>query len=119
MSSPTVDNLNRRLQLIGDLLDAAQDLSAAAHRASRSRRRARHGATLRPGLGTPLWNALAAAIAPLLRPRGEKSRLARFLGVAPQRVHDYFVRRHAAPDAERTLRLMHWLALRRQGINPS
>jgi len=65
-----------------------------------------------------MWNALVHSVAPLLRPWGEKSRLARILGVPPQRVHDYFVRRTAAPDAERTLQLMHWLVRRRQGLNP-
>ena len=110
--------LNRALEPVGALLFVAQELARVARRAHHARTRRRYGSTLRPGIGTPLWNALVDSIAPLLRPRGEKSRLARQLGVPPQRVHDYFVRRRAAPDAERTLQLMHWLALRREGINP-
>ena len=35
----------------------------------------RRGATLRPGVDTPLWRALATAILPLLRRRGAKARL--------------------------------------------
>ncbi len=119
MTSPAAASVNRALEPVGALLAVAQELARAARQGSRARRRVRCGSTLRPGAGTPLWNALAVSIASLLRPHGEKSRLARLLGVPPQRVHDYFVRRQAAPDAERTLRLMLWLSLRREGINPS
>jgi len=118
MTSLSAAQLNRRLESVGALLAVAQELSRVAHQTYRRLRRKRQGATLRPGTGTPLWNALAYSVAPLLRARGEKSRLARLLSVPPQRVHDYFVRRQASPDAERTLRLLHWLALRRQGIHP-
>jgi uncharacterized alpha-E superfamily protein len=55
---------------------------------------------------------------PWLGRYGEKSRLARVLGVPPQRVHDYFIARRAAPDAERTLLILHWLVQRRQGLHP-
>ena len=49
---------------------------------------------------------------PQLRRRGEKINLGRELGVPPQRIHEYFVARTAAPDAERTLALLVWLARR-------
>lgn len=88
----------------------AQELAREARRRHARLSRRRRGATLRPGLGTPLWNALVHSLIPYLRPWGEKSRLARALRVPPQRVHDYFVRRSATPDAERTLELILWLA---------
>lgn len=75
---------------------------------SQSARR-RPGTTLRPGLGTPQWNALVRAVRPLLAPRGAQSRLARLLGLPPQRIHEYFVARTSAPDAERTIQLLAWL----------
>ena len=77
--------------------------------------RVRRGATLRPGARTPLWSAVAQAVRPHLSRRGEKSKLARILGVPPQRVHDYFKAGTQAPDAERTLLLLVWLAGKRDG----
>lgn len=57
-----------------------------------------------------LWAALVGRVLPLLEKRGEKAKLARELGVSRQQVHAYFKARTAAPDAERTLRLILWLA---------
>ena len=110
--------LNRELVIVEPLVVLARELTRAANRVHHGLTRRRCGATLRPGPQTPMWMALVLMVAPLLRPRGEKSRLARILGVPPQRVHEYFVRRTSAPDAERTLLLIHWLAQRRQGLNP-
>lgn len=75
----------------------------------------RRGATLRPGAGTPLWIALARAVAPHLRRRGEKSKLARVLGVSPGRMYEFFNAQTAMPDAERALFLLLWLNARQHG----
>lgn len=102
----------RNLMLIAELLVMpAEELARAAARRV-LRPPAKRNATLRPGLDTPLWNALVAAVRPQLRRRGEKINLGRELGVPPQRIHEYFVARTAAPDAERTLALLVWLARR-------
>jgi hypothetical protein len=65
-----------------------------------------------------MWNALAAAVRPYLHRRGEKAQLARLILTHRGRVHAYFVRGTAMPDAERTLLLLQWLALRRAGRSP-
>jgi len=83
---------------------------AAKNRANRNRKRV--GRTRRPGIDTPLWNALAARARVYLKKRGAKSNLARILGVPRQRVSDYFVAGSQAPDAERTLQLLFWLIAR-------
>ena len=57
-----------------------------------------------------LWGALVARVEPHLEKRGEKAKLGRELGVSRQQIHAYFKSRTAAPDAERTLRLIVWLA---------
>lgn len=67
--------------------------------------------TLRPGPDTPMWNALVLAVRPHLRRRGSKINLGRELGLPPQRINEFFVARTAAPDAERTLALLRWLAM--------
>ena len=77
------------------------------------RARVRPWQRLRPGVDTPLWNALAAAVERQLRRRGAKSRLARFLGISRQRVHLLLVAKSAYPDAERALLLQLWLQARR------
>jgi hypothetical protein len=118
MSLYAAARVDRALRRVDPLVRLAEELARAARRTHHKLTRRPRGSTRRPGPATPMWNALVHSITPLLRPWGEKSRLARILGVPPQRVHDYFVRRTAAPDAERTLQLMHWLALRREGLNP-
>ena len=100
------------------LIWVAQELARIAATQVSARRVRRRGATLRPGASTPMWNALVQAVRPYLNKRGEKIKLGRILGVPPQRVHDYFVARTAAPDAERTLLLLHWLSQRRAGFQP-
>lgn len=96
---------------------AARELVRQAQ-ASRPAPRRKRGATLRPGAGTPQWSALAEAVRPYLAKRGERARLARLLGVDAARIHEYFVKHSAMPDAERTLLLAQWLALRRAGRQP-
>ncbi len=104
-------------ELLDMLAGAAVDLSRKS--AKRITRKPRpHGCTLRPGLDTPNWNALAEAVEPFLKKRGEPAQLARLLQVHRARVHEYFVRGAAMPDAERTLELLHWLSQRRRGQRP-
>ncbi|OHE77896.1 MAG: hypothetical protein A3G75_07635 [Verrucomicrobia bacterium RIFCSPLOWO2_12_FULL_64_8] len=69
----------------------------------------------RPGVDTPLWNNLAHAVEAQLKRRGEKARLARFLGVSRQRLHMLVVAKTAYPDAERALVLQVWLQARLLG----
>lgn len=52
---------------------------------------------------------------PHLRKRGTKTNLARLLGVPRQRLQDFLNTRTAAPDAERTLLLLCWVAARAEG----
>ena len=78
----------------------------------------RRGSTLRPGDGTPLWNALRKHVRPLIRRRGEQVKLARILGLPRQRVNEYFTRAHHMPDAERTLQILAWLVAVRRGQRP-
>jgi hypothetical protein len=107
--------LHPRLRLVGEVADelifVAQMLSRAAARGI-ARTRPPRNATLRPGAGTPMWNALVLAVRPHLRVRGAKINLGRELGLPPQRIHEFFVARTAAPDAERTLVILHWLSTR-------
>jgi hypothetical protein len=112
--------LHAALQLAGGLAEVAQAMVTAAQKQVAKSTRIRRGQTLRPGPHTPMWNALATAVYPLVHRRyGAQSKLARILGVPPQRVHDYLVARRATPDAERTLQLLVWLAQRKAGIDPS
>src|SRR3990172_7569012 len=69
----------------------------------------------RPGVDTPLWNNLAQAVEEQLKRRGEKARLARFLGISRQRLHLLLVAKSAYPDAERALVLQIWLQARLLG----
>lgn len=103
------------LRIVLALTELIAELALAAARAGvnqvRARRpRPRRGATLRPGPDTPLWLAVAAQVQPLLQRRGARALLARELGVHRMRVTEYFFRRSAMPDAERTLELLLWLA---------
>ena len=95
--------------LLSDIGWAALEISADAAKRRTRRHRKRVGATLRPGLDTPLWNAVAARVRIHLTKRGTQANLARHLGLPRQRVHDYFVAGSQAPDAERTLHVLFWL----------
>ena len=100
-------------------LDVTEELIDAAKEGIETRRRLRaprRGATLRPGSQTPLWNVLVGQVNAAFTGRyGEKAALGRFLGLPRQRINDLLHRRHHMPDAERTLRLLWWLQIRRQG----
>ena len=98
------------------LFDAAAATAQAAARTSNALRRPReYGRTLRPGVQTPLWNELVQHAAPYLYKRGAKIKLARLLDVPRQRITDYLKRCSAAPDAERTLLLLCWVAAQAEG----
>ncbi|MSU50612.1 MAG: hypothetical protein EXS37_16250 [Opitutus sp.] len=118
LALPVNAQLRALLQLADLLALQGEELARAAARHV-LRPPPRRNATLRPGPDTPLWNALVAAVRPQLRRRGEKINLGRELGVPPQRIHEYFVARTAAPDAERTLAVLVWLARRPSLDRPS
>lgn len=95
-----------------------RDLTKAMNKRREARRpRIKRGATLRPSDDTPLWNAVVSLVEPRLRRRGARALLARELGLHRARMGEYFRRRRAMPDAERTLRLLVWLS--RQPSNPT
>lgn len=114
MSNDTGARLSQFLALADILEIPATAIARELQRRFKPKPR-RRGGTLRPGHETTLWLALAAAIEPHLKPRGEKARLARVLGVSPNRIQEFFRTRTAMPDAERTLFLLLWLASRRRG----
>ena len=95
--------------------DASVALARIARRHLKPRTPRPRNATLRPGVDTPLWLALVAVVRPYLRRRGEKALLARVLGVHPPRIHEFFISRTAAPDAERTLLLLQWVKAKQAG----
>ncbi len=103
-----------KLSLTSDLILGLFDAAEAVARAIALKRkkarllasRGRVGRTLRPGVNTPLWNELVKQTLPLLGKRGSKARLARFLGLPRQRLHDCLKAKPATPDAERTLLLL-------------
>lgn len=97
-----------------ELVDAAVRIASDAIK-RKLRPPQRRGQTLRPGLDTPLWNALAAAILAKFRRRGERARLARVLRLPRQRVTEMLRNRRHLPDAERTLMLLLWLHARNTG----
>jgi plasmid maintenance system antidote protein VapI len=66
-----------------------------------------------------MWNACVALLRPELKAYGAKARLARYLGVPRQRLNDFLTGRNRLPDAELTLRLLHWLAETRAGRDPA
>lgn len=103
-------------------LDLSAELMAAAFRSAQQQaktyqraHRPRRGLTLKPGVETPLWNALATAVEQQLSRYGEKARLGRVLGLPRQRIHDLLKSRSHLPDGERTLLLLAWLHARHNG----
>ena len=83
------------------------------------RRRGPAGHVRRPGLDTPMWNVCASLFRNQLHHRGTKAALARYLGIPRQRLSDFLTGRRRSPDAEILLRMLHWLAERRAGHDPS
>jgi hypothetical protein len=93
--------------------------TAKAFRTENKRHRRRGGGTLRPGVETPLWNALRAELRPHLKIYGSQVNLGRLLGLPRQRVNAFVTGGGQMPDAERTLQLLCWLIAMRQGRPPS
>jgi len=117
MKTPDPRGLELPLILIEALDGAARELLRKSTKQTPKARR-KIGATLRPGPNMPMWLALVEAVRPHLRVYGAKSKLARLLELPPQRISEFLTSRQSAPDAERTLRLLHWLSLRQRGLNP-
>ena len=111
--------LNQLLNATDILVTGAQAAARAARQKYREATRERRGSALHPGPDTPLWNELAAVAQKLLKRRGEKAKLARYLGVPRQRVHLLLVAKTACPDAERALQLLAWINARRAGRYPA
>lgn len=114
-----MENLHSRLRTwmeLGDLLyEGAAEAAPHLRKVFRGHRRRAH-CRRRCGPETPLWNVLAALLRPELRTYGDKARLARYLGIPRQRLTEYLTgRSKRLPDAELTLRLLHWLAVKRAG----
>jgi hypothetical protein len=107
------------MELSHAIFSAAATLVADAFKAATRPPRKRQGETLRPGLGSPLWNALVAQLKPLLKDHGEKARLARVLGVPRQTVNMWVTSRTRMPDAERTLQLIAWSMAKRAAVSTS
>lgn len=92
---------------------AARDAARATFRAIDRRpghaRLAPAGSRAPGESATPLWDVFAAQLRTAVARRGVRARLARHLGLPRQRLSDYLKNRRQ-PDADTTLRLLHWLA---------
>ena len=66
-----------------------------------------------------MWNACVPLLRAELQSYGAKARLARYLGIPRQRLNDFLTGRSRLPDAELTLRMLHWLAETRAGQDPA
>ncbi len=96
------------------LFEAGEALVDEARKKTRARRWQSYH-TVRPGAATPMWNLLAQTLRAELSSYGSKTRLARYLGVPRQRLNDFLRGGSRMPDAELTLRLLHWLVEKRGG----
>ena len=118
MSIPIHPRIQLWLEIGGALAEAAE----AGWRRARGALRPRGGGAYRarrPGAESPTWNVFAALVRAELAPYGAKARLARYLGIPRQRLNDFLTGRSRLPDAELTLRMLHWLAENRAGRDPS
>lgn len=102
------------LDIGGALFAAGEKLVDEARQKTKPRRWQSYH-TVRPGAATPLWNLLAEQLRAELAAHGAKVRLARYLGVPRQRLHNFLTDTSRMPDAELTLRMLHWLAEKRAG----
>ncbi|MBS0633237.1 MAG: hypothetical protein JSS11_15105 [Verrucomicrobia bacterium] len=110
MNTPLHPRLASLFELMDILESSAQEILRDARRNFRpGKSRTKRGATLRPSVDTPLWNALIPLVRARLRRRGDRALLARELSVHPSRITEFFDRPSAMPDAERTLLLLLWL----------
>ncbi|MEY4488741.1 MAG: hypothetical protein RIQ79_1249 [Verrucomicrobiota bacterium] len=96
--------------IVESLIEASREIAAAKAKGIVKAKRSR-GRSASHAADGALWRALAARVAPLLGQRGAQAKLGRELGVSRQQIYAYFKGRTAAPDAERVLRLIVWLAL--------
>ncbi|MDI1336964.1 MAG: hypothetical protein PSU94_12345 [Lacunisphaera sp.] len=117
-SLPTPRGLSFWMMFYPAFEAAANTASKRIHLALRPHRRGSYK-TRRPGHDTPMWNVFAHMIKTELRPYGSKVRLARYLGIPKQRLQDFLNGRSRLPDAELTLRMLHWLAAKRDGKDHS
>jgi hypothetical protein len=106
------------LEFSGAMADAAEASWRRAHTALQPRRNGSF-TTRRPGADSPMWNVLATQLRHELKPAGAKARLARYLGIPRQRLHDFLRQKSRLPDAELTLRMLHWLTETRAGRDPA
>ena len=111
------------MRLVAELMDGLAQAAMAGSRVLQARyrrsRRPAHVPCRQPGKTTPMWNELVANLRVELAPRGTQARLARFLGLPRQRIHEFLKSHSRMPDAETTLRLFYWLSERRAGRDPS
>lgn len=122
MSTYTPHGLEFWAILIDAFEAAATTASKRVHLALRPRSPARPTGSYRTrktGFETPLWNVCIVMIKAELTAHGSKVRLARYLGIPRQRLQDFLNGRSRLPDAELTLRLLHWLAAKRTGRDVS
>jgi len=110
----THPRLQMWLEIGGALFAAGEQLVDEARQRTRPRRWQSYH-TVRPGAATPLWNILAIQVGAELAALGAKVRLARYLGIPRQRLHNFLTDTSRMPDAELTLRMLHWLAEKRSG----
>ena len=96
--------------IVESLIAASREIAAAKAKGAAKAKRGR-GRSASHAADGALWRALTARVAPLLAQRGAQAKLGRELGVSRQQIYAYFKSRTAAPDAERVLRLIVWLAL--------
>lgn len=115
---PTHPVLRQWLDLSEALRVAAYTGARRIHTALRPRRTQSYR-TRRPGTDSPMWNVCATLLRRALQPYGAKARLARYLGIPRQRLNDFLHCRSRLPDAELTLRLLHWLTELRAGRDVS
>lgn len=120
MSAPNIPprfapQLEIPVELAIALMEAASRSVRESMQRYRRSRRPRRGDTLKPGPETPLWNELRHAVRGQLTRYGDKARLGRLLGLPRQRVNDLLKEERYLPDAERTLLILVWLQMRRQG----
>ncbi|MFT3866922.1 MAG: hypothetical protein QM715_00360 [Nibricoccus sp.] len=112
------NSIHPRLEMLDSVMEALvnaarETLLQTAKLAHR--RSGKAGEGLKPGVDTPLWNELRRRVTSQLVKRGEKVRLARFLGVPRQRLHLILKAQSAMPDAERSLLMLAWVIAREQG----
>lgn len=124
--NPTHPSLHPSARPLVGLLESLSDAAeVAARKAARvidrrdgHRRLARDTDKPADESATPMWDTLADQLRLALQIRGAKARLARHLGLPRQRISD-FVTNRRLPDAEMTLRILHWLAKLQAGRDSS